>query len=126
MRIIIALVLVLFSSSCMHMKKKIKIKTSNPTTEYIPPYEAFGNEPFWNCRFQNDSLKYSAIDKATIVEKVDSIEVYSEDSLLVNSKNISFYLKKSKCSDGMSDNIHEYSSRVIVHGNILNGCGRIR
>jgi uncharacterized membrane protein len=148
-RILFALSLTLLIAACSEAPKQTPNTEQTPLTT-IPPtdtlntskalpqslmtdtikresivWRCFGTEPFWSIDISEakNIIKYRPMDGDSMVMpfvKADEKEV----SWVFKTSKLKVVIKKEKCSDGMSDTEHEYSSIVTMNGKDLKGCAR--
>ncbi|HYW19813.1 MAG TPA: hypothetical protein VE956_10970 [Nodularia sp. (in: cyanobacteria)] len=107
-----------------------QVISSNPTTDN-PEFRAYGTEPFWSVDVTKNEIVYSSsgTDQKQTFPSVkpltadgrtpDTVRVYR----LGDKENSMLIIKKvDSCSDGMSDNLHPYSSIFIRGDMVLEGC----
>lgn len=89
----------------------------------------FGTEPFWdvNISEKNGTIVFNNIGEEAlhtlpyVKPKIEGEQAIYE---AIEGKNtLKITLKSEKCSDGMSDIQHKYSSEVVFNGKKYKGCG---
>ena len=92
-------------------------------------FTAFGNEPFWALYVIRDSkLLFHPADGPDVevpyVAPTEVDELTQRYSSSGDSATIELNIVRRDCSDGMSDMVHRYETRIKVNAATYNGCGR--
>lgn len=138
MRNFIILLLIILTSACNNSSKKQDQITDSSKTVQDPTvlpaqpdtiFTGMGNEPFWVVYvIRNDKIIYHPADGPDIT--VPFVNSSAPDSITTkyNSSNDSVTMEltfiKKDCSDGMSDIIHPYETKLMINAMHLNGCGK--
>jgi uncharacterized membrane protein len=89
-----------------------------------------GTEPFWNIYMHNDTILFTMLNEKIdtvffIQEGFTGVNTHSEYKLTDNEKNsATLIINGGKCSDGMSDNVYEYSAIFTYKDKVLKGCAK--
>ena len=89
----------------------------------------FGTEPFWDVKFSEKARTITFLNVAEgKLYTFPYIPPHKEGekwiyTTLEGKNMLTATLVKSKCSDGMSDLVHEYTSEVVINGRTFKGCG---
>jgi len=97
-------------------------------------FKALGTEPFWGIEISNDSIKFTSPEKENEIAFVYSKPKKAMDANVVSyevkkdSLELKFTIQQGKCSDGMSDKVHNYTVKASLKRGtqdeiLLNGCG---
>ena len=88
-------------------------------------WRCFGTEPFWSVEIAEakNSITYKPIEGDSITMPYVKPDEKG-DIWIFNAAKLKAVIKREKCSDGMSDNAHEYSAKVRLGGKELQGCAR--
>lgn len=97
-------------------------------------FKALGTEPFWGIEISNDSIKFTSPEKKNEMAFAYSKPTKAMDANVVSyevksdSLALKFTIQQGKCSDGMSDKVHNYVVKAsLKRGSqdeiLLNGCG---
>lgn len=89
-------------------------------------FTAFGTEPFWDLQVTGTTLTYSNPETSSVVlngsrQDAGGAAVYTGTH---NGQRFTLTVKPGDCSDGMSDDTHEYTSTFQIDGRDLSGCAR--
>ena len=138
MKINAFILLILLAVACQSNDSKTS-KMTAPTTESIKSVDltaeattdstrCFGTEPFWDVKF---SEKEGTIVFFNVGEDKKYKFPYSPpkkegENLIYTTQEgkntLTATLIKGKCSDGMSDLVHTYTSEVVINGQKFKGC----
>ncbi|OGT52815.1 MAG: hypothetical protein A3F17_05340 [Gammaproteobacteria bacterium RIFCSPHIGHO2_12_FULL_41_15] len=101
----------------------------------ILPFHCFGTEPFWTLDICSTQFRYHtpepfnrllAIVKPRHVKGMKSsyLQVYETHFTRSKSQRVSIIIKDNPqgCTDGMSEELHEYDAIVIMPDQVLAGC----
>lgn len=96
--------------------------------KFDPYFKGLGTEPFWNIEIDNNFIVYKDME--------GSLEIFpysqsNSDAKYINASNlnhqITIELTKENCSDGMSDTIFDFKTKIAINGKSLQinekGCG---
>ena len=97
-------------------------------------FKAVGTEPFWGIEISEDSIKFTLPEKEKNLAFAYEKPQKAMDANVVSYKvskdsvELSFTIQHGKCSDGMSDKVHNYAVKgLLKRGNakeqLLSGCG---
>lgn len=122
---------VLKSDSTSIEKPETAEKSEQPNIVF---FKAVATEPFWGIEISNDSIKFTSPEKENNLAFAYVKPNKAMDANVVNyrivkdSVELSFTIQQEKCSDGMSDKVHNYSVKgLLKRGNakeqLLSGCG---
>ena len=125
-------------TACQNNDKKTVAtvsETAQPTVMTIPKdivvdtARCFGTEPFWDVKIseKNGTIIFNDVS-SEVVHKLPYLKpkIEGEQAIYetVEGKNaLKITLKREKCSDGMSDIEHKYSSEIVFNGKKYKGCG---
>ena len=92
-------------------------------------FTAFGNEPFWALYvIRDEKLLFHPADGPDVevpwvapTEVDERTQRYSSSG---DSATIELNIVRRDCSDGMSDMVHRFETRIKVNAATYNGCGR--
>jgi len=99
-------------------------------------FTATGTEPFWSVKInENKEIYFNSLkDELTFTTGIPEYSETDKDNFSYSGKSdkykINVFIKKSECSDGMSDNVYPYSVSVTfseINSNSfseLKGCGQ--
>lgn len=102
-----------------------------PAGAYL--YHAFGEEPFWSVRVEEDSLVFEQPDDPARVAWPSSAVVPSRDAAGARTWTaaasagrpaIALTVERGRCVDGMSGEVTAFRSRITVGGRAMEGCAR--
>ena len=88
-------------------------------------YRLIGTEPFWGGTVAETSVLYSTPEnqsgeRIAVTRRIDGDrEIYSGRK---DGRPFVLTLSDGPCSDGMSDNVHQYTARLEVDGEVRSGC----
>lgn len=113
------------------VEKPVAEKSKEPSLVF---FKGVGNEPFWGIEISNDSIKFTSPEKENNLAFAYEKPNKAMDANVVlyrvkkDSLELEFTIQQGKCSDGMSDKVHNYSVKgSLKRGNakeqLLNGCG---
>ena len=139
---ILSLILLLILSGCFWVSEKEDTQETNWITtsenwiyEYtITPrisafpdqaFRALGTEPFWSFTYEDQSFEWSEPGEEDIHEEshfVQQIYIESEDMYFITGDFIAVQIFEETCSDGMSDDIFDYTVTWNYFDMDLQGC----
>jgi uncharacterized membrane protein len=113
-----------------------EVRKNEPKTTHIPTknpdLRCLGTEPFWNIAlWEKERIgKYTFLSEHidSIIFTIDSSihQTYYRGKIIYppteESLPIHIHLKKTKCSDGMSDKEYPYESFILYGKDSLKGC----
>jgi uncharacterized membrane protein len=139
MRVAFLITLMALVFACKNTDNKATSTTENaveavksPTTVVEIQQDStrcFGTEPFWDVKIveKEGTIVYHNLgDEITVSFPYNPPKMDGEKTIYTTNdgKNtLTATLIKGKCSDGMSDNEHGYSSEVVFNNTKLKGCG---
>ncbi|MDX2134024.1 MAG: META domain-containing protein [Saprospiraceae bacterium] len=93
-----------------------------------PNFKGIGTEPFWNIEIDFEkAMRFKTMEGQEISTPVPTPNGKSDGTLVYNAQTesgtLKVTLKKQKCSDGMSDEVYDYTVEVDALGKTWKGCG---
>ena len=88
-------------------------------------FRALGTEPFWSFTYDNQNLDWSALGEEDIIEAshfVQQVFLESDAIYYITWDFIAVQIFEETCSDGMSDDIFEYTVTWNYFDMELNWC----
>lgn len=91
-------------------------------------FTAIGTEPFWKLSVLENEIIWETPEFFELFEKDGSPELYTLKEAKNNKgSQLSYYITKANCSDGMSDESYDYAVKINVsidgETNEYKGCG---
>lgn len=95
-----------------------------------------GTEPFWGLKITKSNIQFEGIglDTTITIKKSEPISAHGHMSEYISlyqgrtlenpNRFMNVIIKRSECSDGMSDETYPYSVLVLSGNNLFNGCCR--
>jgi uncharacterized membrane protein len=95
-----------------------------------PAFRLLGNEPFWNLTIDSTGIRFRTPEDTAGLRFGFTHAVMVGDSLRWNSVGdagmIEAVVAAAECSDGMSDKVWPYRSRVTIGAQRYTGCAERR
>ena len=137
MRLFLTFLLVLFFWSCDNTAEKKKQSTDTSSALKKPPapeipdtiFTGFGTEPFWSIYVIKDKkIVFHPADGPDVEVPFVAVANAARDTYQYNStsgsNSIELVMEKKECSDGMSEEKHEYAVSLLINKKKYTGCGR--
>ncbi len=89
---------------------------------------AFGNEPFWSATFEKNQIQYTAMGSDAQWLNIDARRITPnarDYQLSAKTTQGTLQLNKENCSDGMSNAIYGWESKLNLNNNRYTGCAAV-
>ncbi len=103
---------------------QVTTENNQACSSLASPTKAFGSEPFWAIKIQNQQLTYGQPAKKAEVEPISTQQI-KHHSRAYQSDSFSLTMQREYCSDTMSDAIYGWSSQLTALDTTQTGCGAI-
>ncbi|MFM9950368.1 MAG: COG3650 family protein [Saprospiraceae bacterium] len=96
--------------------------------EKAPRFACVGTEPFWHVKIEPDSgIIYNQMDEGITrypytLPRQEGAQTIFESA--ISGSNIKIIIEAGQCSDGMSDEVYPYASKVEKDKTVLTGCAK--
>lgn len=94
---------------------------SAKTTQTTASWRCLGTEPFWAVEIENGKAIFELPEKKEAPITLTAIAETNE-AAAYSGENLKIRIKKETCSDGMSDNVYDYSAEIEFGKQQYKGC----